>query len=50
MIQFDYNKERKAKDWLLIEMLDRFKSKGIEIPFPHLTVKKEQNMAIIYEK
>tara|TARA_Y100000768_G_scaffold331902_1_gene271294 strand:- start:4272 stop:5339 length:1068 start_codon:yes stop_codon:yes gene_type:complete len=37
----DYNKERKAKDWLLIEMLHRFKSKGIGIPFPHLTVKKE---------
>ena len=37
----DYNKERKAKDWILIEILDRFKSKGIGIPFPHLTVKQE---------
>ena len=37
----DYNKERKAKDWILIEMLERFKSKDIEIPFPHLTVKQE---------
>ena len=34
----DYNKERKAKDWILIEILDRFKSKGIGIPFPHLTL------------
>jgi len=25
----------------LIEILDRFKSKGIGIPFPHLTVKQE---------
>ena len=37
----DYNKERKAKDWILIEMLERFKSKDIGIPFPHLTVKQE---------
>ena len=37
----DYNNERKAKDWILIEMLERFKSKDIGIPFPHLTVKQE---------
>lgn len=37
----DYNKERKAKDWILIEMLERFKSKDIGILFPHLTVKQE---------
>ncbi len=37
----DYNSERKAKDWLLIEMLDRFKSNNIGIPYPHLTVKQD---------
>lgn len=38
----DYNSERKAKDWLLIEILERFKSNNIEIPYPHLTVKQEE--------
>lgn len=38
----DYNSERKAKDWLLIEILERFKSNNIGIPYPHLTVKQEE--------
>jgi len=37
----DYNKERKAKDWILIEILSQFREKGISIPFPHLTVKNQ---------
>lgn len=38
----DYNSERKAKDWLLVEILERFKSNNIGIPFPHLTVKQDK--------
>lgn len=38
----DYNQERKAKDWILVEILKQFKAQGISVPFPHLTVKKEE--------
>ncbi len=38
----DYNNERKAKDWILIEILKQFKAQGISVPFPHLTIKKEE--------
>lgn len=38
----DYNQERKAKDWILIEILNQFKSQGVSVPFPHLTVKKDE--------
>ena len=38
----DYNKERKAKDWILIEILKQFESQGVSVPFPHLTVKREE--------
>jgi len=37
-----YNNERKAKDWILIEILRQFSSEGISIPYPHLTVKNEE--------
>jgi small-conductance mechanosensitive channel len=37
----DYNNERKAKDWILIEILRKFKEEGISIPYPHLTVKNQ---------
>ncbi len=38
----NYSTERKAKDWILIEILERFKSNNIGIPFPHITVKQEE--------
>lgn len=38
----DYNKERKAKDWILIEILKQFELQGVSVPFPHLTVKREE--------
>ena len=38
----DYNSERKAKDWLLVEILAQFKENNIGIPFPHLTVRQEE--------
>jgi len=37
----DYNQERKAKDWILIEILKQFNEQDISVPFPHLTVKQE---------
>ena len=36
-----YNSERRAKDWILIEVLKRFKESGIGIPYPHITVKQD---------
>ena len=37
----DYNEERRARDWILCEIIKRFNASNIELPYPHLEISKD---------
>lgn len=37
----DYNEERRARDWILCEIINRFRNSNIELPYPHLEISKD---------
>ena len=37
----DYNEERKARDWILCEIIKRFNESNIELPYPHIEISKD---------